>query len=216
MVEENSTDPVKDEELDKEDNDVDNDDSEEEEEDLDNEDSEDEDDWDSDYDEDDEGDADTDGEANGDVESKNDGSSEDNTKIDKDESANENNKKVNDASSADDIVDKVEQEKDGSVDENQGKKNEKPLSPVVDIGKTKKPAILDIGAVEGLPVELTFETSRKQVSLGELISVTEGYIFVSQNPVSNPLEIRANGKLIGHGRLVNVEGNIGVQITELV
>ena len=48
------------------------------------------------------------------------------------------------------------------------------------------------------------------------MSVTEGYIFVSQDPVSNPLEIRANGKLIGHGRLVNVEGNIGVQITELI
>ncbi len=63
---------------------------------------------------------------------------------------------------------------------------------------------------------MIFETSRKHISLGELISITEGYIFVSQDPVSIPLKIKANGKIIGHGRLVNVEGNIGDQMTKLI
>lgn len=194
MTEENDTDQAKDEKLDDRSNDIDTDDSEEEEEeDLDNEDSDEEDDWDSDYDEDDD------------------------AGLDNDETANKNDEEANNTQITDDDVTKTKQENNNSVvSSNQNEESEKPLTPVVNVSSEKKIAILDVGTVEGLPVELTFETSRKQVSLGELMSVTEGYIFVSQDPVSNPIEIRANGRMIGHGRLVNVEGNIGVQITELI
>ena len=40
--------------------------------------------------------------------------------------------------------------------------------------------------------------------------------FFSQDPVSIPLKIKANGKIIGHERLVNVEGKMGVQMTKLI
>ena len=70
--------------------------------------------------------------------------------------------------------------------------------------------------IDGINVELTFETARQTITLGELSSIKEGYTFVSQNPTTSLIEIRANGKLIGHGRLVSVDGRIGVQITEIL
>ncbi|MDR1890776.1 MAG: FliM/FliN family flagellar motor switch protein, partial [Puniceicoccales bacterium] len=71
-------------------------------------------------------------------------------------------------------------------------------------------------AVDSLMLDLTFETVRKTVTLSELKSIKPGYTFVSPNPINSPVEIRANGKLIGYGKLVSVDGNIGVQIMEFV
>lgn len=70
--------------------------------------------------------------------------------------------------------------------------------------------------IKGINVDLTFETARQSISLGELSAIKEGYTFVSPNPVTSLIDVRANGKLIGHGRLVNVDGRIGVQITEIL
>jgi flagellar motor switch/type III secretory pathway protein FliN len=71
-------------------------------------------------------------------------------------------------------------------------------------------------AVDSLMLDLTFETVRKTITLAELKSIKPGYTFISQNPVNSPIEIRANGKLIGYGKLVSVDGSIGVQITEFI
>lgn len=70
--------------------------------------------------------------------------------------------------------------------------------------------------IKGINVDLTFETARQSISLGELSAIKEGYTFVSPNPVTSLIDVRANGKLIGHGRLVNVDGRVGVQITEIL
>ncbi|MDR2778982.1 MAG: FliM/FliN family flagellar motor switch protein [Puniceicoccales bacterium] len=71
-------------------------------------------------------------------------------------------------------------------------------------------------AVDSLTLDLTFETARKTVTVSELKSIKPGYTFISQNPINSPVEIRANGRLIGYGKLVSVDGNIGVQIMEFV
>ncbi|MDR0595234.1 MAG: FliM/FliN family flagellar motor switch protein, partial [Puniceicoccales bacterium] len=65
-----------------------------------------------------------------------------------------------------------------------------------------------------LNVTLTFETGRQKMTLGELETIRNGYTFVCENPIEGPVEIRANGTLIGYGQLVDVEGKFGVQITE--
>jgi flagellar motor switch/type III secretory pathway protein FliN len=101
------------------------------------------------------------------------------------------------------------------------------VAPDSGSGQIPAPIIQSVGAkaravggdskfVNSLGVTLTFETARRSITLGELRSIQPGYTFVSQNPVNSPIEIRANGTLVGYGKLVSVENNIGVQITELV
>ncbi|MDR2432147.1 MAG: FliM/FliN family flagellar motor switch protein, partial [Puniceicoccales bacterium] len=88
-------------------------------------------------------------------------------------------------------------------------------NPTIPSSQTK---VKQVGkeAVDSLMLDLTFETVRKTVTLAELKSIKPGYTFISQNPVNSPIEIRANGKLIGYGKLVSVDGNIGVQVTEFI
>ncbi|MDR1432722.1 MAG: FliM/FliN family flagellar motor switch protein [Puniceicoccales bacterium] len=88
------------------------------------------------------------------------------------------------------------------------------MAPPVLPGPREKKGHIDSKAISSLAVTLTFETAKKTVTLDELRSVHTGYTFVSEDPITSPIEIRANGKLIGYGKLVSVENNIGVQITE--
>ncbi|MDR2435711.1 MAG: FliM/FliN family flagellar motor switch protein, partial [Puniceicoccales bacterium] len=69
---------------------------------------------------------------------------------------------------------------------------------------------------DGLGVTLTFETGRQKITLGELKTIKNGYTFVCTNPMQTPVEIRANGTLIGYGQLVDVEGKFGVQVVEFI
>jgi flagellar motor switch/type III secretory pathway protein FliN len=75
---------------------------------------------------------------------------------------------------------------------------------------------LDLKVFDTLEVTITFETTRKAITLGELRTIRPGYTFISENPTNSPVAIRANGRLVGYGKLVSVENNIGVQITEFI
>jgi flagellar motor switch/type III secretory pathway protein FliN len=69
---------------------------------------------------------------------------------------------------------------------------------------------------DGLSVTLTFETGRQKITLSELKTIKSGYTFVCTNPIQTPVEIRANGTLIGYGQLVDVEGKFGIQVVEFI
>jgi type III secretion protein Q len=40
-----------------------------------------------------------------------------------------------------------------------------------------------------------------------------GYVFELARGITEPIEIRCNGQLVGEGEIVNVEGRAGVVIT---
>ncbi|MDR1436405.1 MAG: FliM/FliN family flagellar motor switch protein [Puniceicoccales bacterium] len=70
----------------------------------------------------------------------------------------------------------------------------------------------DVGAIE---VSLTFDLGTLRISLRDLESIKEGYSFTLERPNDEHVAIRANGQPIGRGRLVNIDGRVGVQIVEL-
>jgi type III secretion system YscQ/HrcQ family protein len=71
---------------------------------------------------------------------------------------------------------------------------------------------LNVGDIE---VQLTFDVGDVTLTLRELEGMKEGYTLTTDRPVDEVVSIRANGQLIGRGRLVKVEGRLGVQIEEL-
>lgn len=60
------------------------------------------------------------------------------------------------------------------------------------------------GDINSVPVTLTFELDRQQIALGDLSQITEGYTFSLASNVQAPIQIRANGQLIGSAELVQV------------
>ncbi|MGZ9895376.1 type III secretion system cytoplasmic ring protein SctQ [Bordetella bronchiseptica] len=62
-----------------------------------------------------------------------------------------------------------------------------------------------------IPVRLTFDLGEREFTLAQLRSLHPGSTFDLERPIADgPVMVRANGLLLGSGRLVDIDGRIGV------
>ena len=66
-----------------------------------------------------------------------------------------------------------------------------------------------------LPVRLHFDLGERQLTLSELMVLGPGHVFDLGRELRRAVIIRANGKVIGEGELVDVDGQIGVAVLSL-
>lgn len=69
--------------------------------------------------------------------------------------------------------------------------------------------------LDDIPVRLTFDVGQRAMTLAELRTLQEGYLFNLGREPRSAVCIRANGRPIGEGELVDIEGRIGVSIVRL-
>jgi type III secretion protein Q len=69
--------------------------------------------------------------------------------------------------------------------------------------------------LEDVPVRLTFDVGEREIALGELRTLQPGYVFNLGRDPRGAVSIRANGRLVGEGELVDIEGRIGVSVLRL-
>ena len=67
-----------------------------------------------------------------------------------------------------------------------------------------------------LPVEVVCELGRVTLSGRELIELRPGAVIPAGRPLSGPVDLTVGGRVVARGELVDVEGEIGVRITQLV
>jgi flagellar motor switch protein FliN/FliY len=82
-----------------------------------------------------------------------------------------------------------------------------------DVAATIDPALemlLDI------PIQITVELGGARMAIHELLQLVEGSIIELDKMAGEPLEIRANNKLVARGEVVVVDDKIGVRITDVV
>ena len=65
-------------------------------------------------------------------------------------------------------------------------------------------------------VTLTFELGSRRIPFGDLGSLAPGYVFDLPESPEAPVTVRANGRPIAKGRLVDLGGTLGVQLLEAV
>lgn len=68
------------------------------------------------------------------------------------------------------------------------------------------------GLIDDVPVRVTFDLGEREISLGDLRSLQPGYLFNLGRDPRSTVSIRANGRLIGEGELVDIEGRVGVSV----
>ncbi|WP_298067811.1 type III secretion system cytoplasmic ring protein SctQ [uncultured Mailhella sp.] len=73
---------------------------------------------------------------------------------------------------------------------------------------------MDDDTKQELDVRLSFELERRTITVRELEALTPGYVFTLDADLQAPVTLRANGKALGRGRLVDLGGTLGVQLTE--
>ncbi len=64
-------------------------------------------------------------------------------------------------------------------------------------------------------VELTVGLGTAQLSLRQVFELAVGQVVPLGRPLAGPYEIRAAGRRVGYGELVNVDGELGVRIVSL-
>ncbi|MFS8149402.1 type III secretion system cytoplasmic ring protein SctQ [Vreelandella titanicae] len=69
--------------------------------------------------------------------------------------------------------------------------------------------------LDDLPVRLTCEMGKLEMSLGELRALGEGSVLPMQRRPEQAVDLIVNGRCMGHGRLVMIGDGVGVQIERL-
>ena len=75
---------------------------------------------------------------------------------------------------------------------------------------------VDEGRLAALEVEVVAEMGRVVLSGREIARLTTGSVVQLGRPLGGPVDLVAGGKLIARGELVDVEGEIGVRIIEML
>ena len=67
----------------------------------------------------------------------------------------------------------------------------------------------------GSEVEIIAEFGRTEKTNEEILSIARGSIIRLDTIASEPITVLANGKAVGKGEIVDVDGKFGVRITKL-
>jgi type III secretion system YscQ/HrcQ family protein len=67
-----------------------------------------------------------------------------------------------------------------------------------------------------LPVEIVCELGRVSMSGRELLELEPGAVVPIARPLAGPIDLTVGGRVVARGELVDVEGDLGVRVTEIV
>lgn len=67
-----------------------------------------------------------------------------------------------------------------------------------------------------LPIELTVEIAKGSARVGDLAAWRPGAVLTFDAPIGSAVTVRANGRAVARGDLVDVDGSVGVRVTELL
>lgn len=74
----------------------------------------------------------------------------------------------------------------------------------------------DLNILEDVPMLVEAEMGRSNKSVRDVLKIGEGSVIDFDREANEPVDLKINGKLIARGEVVEIEGNFGVRITELV
>jgi len=78
------------------------------------------------------------------------------------------------------------------------------------------PAGLDLGMLSNVKVNMTVEVGRTQITLQDLLRLSEGSVVELDRMAGDPLDILVNGTPIAKGEVVVVGEKFGIRFGEVV
>ena len=76
-------------------------------------------------------------------------------------------------------------------------------------------AVANLTDPENIPVKLGFDLGELEIAIGDLRRLAAGSILQMARPGEAPVRVTANGRPVGSGELVRVEGRIGVKLLRI-
>ena len=69
---------------------------------------------------------------------------------------------------------------------------------------------------QDVPVKLVAVLGKKSLSLKDLLQIKQGQVIDLERPPSEVVDLVANGRLVGRGELVEIDGKLGVRILKML
>jgi flagellar motor switch protein FliN len=83
-------------------------------------------------------------------------------------------------------------------------------------GPTVGDAHPNLEVILDVPVTLSLEVGRTQMSVGNLLRLTQGSVVELDRAAGEPLDVLVNGALVAHGEIVVVNDKFGIRLTDVV
>src|SRR5439155_12582989 len=90
--------------------------------------------------------------------------------------------------------------------------NDQPVTPESDEPESERGRTDAL--VGELPVEIVCELGRVTVTGRELLELRPGAVIPVGRPLAGPVDLTVGGRVVARGELVDVEGEIGVRVTQ--
>lgn len=89
-----------------------------------------------------------------------------------------------------------------------------PVEAVMTESRDESVGTGELAVVAELPVEVSLELGRIELRVSELAALVPGRVISARLPVGGPVELRAGGRVLAVGELVDIEGELGVRVLE--
>jgi flagellar motor switch protein FliN/FliY len=83
------------------------------------------------------------------------------------------------------------------------------------VGVPGEPTVSPFGRVWDVPIELTVEVARTTAPLRETLNLRPGAIVPLNRLASEPVDLRAGGRLLAVGEVIVIDDEFGIRITDL-
>jgi flagellar motor switch protein FliN/FliY len=74
----------------------------------------------------------------------------------------------------------------------------------------------NIEVILDVPVTLSLEVGRAQMSVGKLLRLSQGSVVELDRGAGEPLDVLVNGALVAHGEIVIVNDKFGIRLTDVL
>ena len=95
-----------------------------------------------------------------------------------------------------------------------------PAPALDELAGTGNPAGAEVRAnievILDVPVTLSLEVGRAQMSVGKLLRLTQGSVVELDRNAGEPLDVLVNGTLVAHGEIVIINDRFGIRLTDVV
>ncbi len=75
---------------------------------------------------------------------------------------------------------------------------------------------LNLEMVLDVPVSMTLEVGRTQISIRDLLRLNQGSVVELDQMADQPMSVLVNGTLIAHGEVVVINEKFGIRLTDVI
>lgn len=90
------------------------------------------------------------------------------------------------------------------------------LRRIASPGSSRNPTREDVTILWDVPMVVEAEMGRTHKTVRDILKITEGSVIEFDKEAGEPVDLMVNGKVIARGEVVEIDGNYGVRIRELI